>query len=113
MACLSIPFYLKFDIMSASLAYAVDSVLFFWILFIYSKYFLVAGFSLVPKPSWVWRGRASDFDTWFTLKPLPIVECIIILPGVWIFCREFRVMLFRLLVLYRFLFLSLMTCSKK
>jgi hypothetical protein len=48
-ACLSIPFY--FDIISANLACAVDSVLFFWILFIYSKYFFVAGFNFVPKPS--------------------------------------------------------------
>jgi hypothetical protein len=45
------PFCLKFDIMSASLACAVDSVLFFWILFICSRYFLVAGFSLLLKPS--------------------------------------------------------------
>ena len=62
-ACLSIPFYLKLDIISANLAWAVDSVLFFWILFIYSKYFLVAGFNFVPKPSWVYKGLASDFET--------------------------------------------------
>lgn len=63
MACLSIPFCLKLDIMSASLACAVDSVLFFWILFICSRYFLVAGLSFAPNPSCVWRGLASDLDT--------------------------------------------------
>jgi len=42
-----------------------------------------------------------------------MVECIMILPGVWIFYKLLSVILLRLLVLYRFLFLSLMTCSKK
>ena len=112
-ACLSILLFLKFAIMSASLAWAVDSVLFICILFICSKYFFVAGFSFDPKPSYVYNGRASDLDTWFTLNPLPIVECIIIFPGVWIFCRLFKVILLRLLVLYRFLFLSRITYSKK
>jgi hypothetical protein len=99
MACLSPPLCLKFDIISASLACAVDSVLFFYILFIYSRYFLVAGFNFELKPSWVWRGLASLLLTLFTLNPLPIVECIIIFPGVYIFYKLFRVMLFKLLVL--------------
>ena len=112
-ACLSPPLCLKLDIISASLAYAVDSVLFFCILFICSRYFLVAGFNFELKPSYVYKGLASDLLTPFTLKPLPIVECIMILPGVCIFYRLLRVILFKLLVLYKFLFLSLMTCSNK
>ena len=63
-ACLSIP-PLKLDIMSANRAWAVDSVLFFCILFICSKYFLVAGLSLLLNPSCacVYKGLASDLDT--------------------------------------------------
>lgn len=78
---------LKLDIMSAKRACAVDSVLFFCILFIYSRYFLVAGFNLAPNPSCVYPGRFSLLLTFETLKPLPMVECMITLPGVCIFWR--------------------------